>query len=47
MIGFAYFVVVALTRALGQTGALPPAVAAWTANVIFALVGGYYLLGSE
>ena len=47
VIGFAYFVVVALTRALGQTGALPPVVAAWTGNAIFALVGSYYLLGAE
>ena len=47
LIGFCYFVVLAFTRALGQTGSLPPALAAWSANAVFALVGGYCLLGSE
>jgi lipopolysaccharide export system permease protein len=47
VIGFGYFVVVAFARALGQTGALPPALAAWAGNVVFALIGGYYLLGSD
>ena len=47
VIGFSYFMVVAFSRALGQSGALPPVVAAWSANALFALVGGYYLLGAE
>ena len=47
VVGFSYFVVVAFTRALGQSGTLPPIVAAWSANALFALVGGYYLLGSD
>ena len=47
VVGFGYFVVVAFTRALGQSGALPPVVAAWAANVLFALIGGYYALGSD
>ena len=47
LIGFSYFVVLGFTRALGQTGALPPALAAWTANGLFALVGGYYLLDPD
>jgi lipopolysaccharide export system permease protein len=46
-IGFAYFVVAAFARALGQSGALPPALAAWAANGLFALLGGYFLLGAE
>jgi len=46
-VGFAYFFLVAFTRPLGQTGSLPPALAAWAANAIFALVGGFYLLGGE
>jgi lipopolysaccharide export system permease protein len=46
-VGFGYFVVVAFARALGQSGALPPVLAAWSANVLFALVGGYYLLGAD
>lgn len=47
VLGFAYFFVTAFTRALGQNGALPAAVAAWSANGLFALLGGYYLLGSD
>jgi lipopolysaccharide export system permease protein len=47
VVGFGYFVVVAFARALGQSGALPPVVAAWLANGIFALIGGYYLLGAD
>lgn len=47
VVGFSYFVVVAFTRALGQSGTLPPVVAAWSANVLFALIGGYYLLGAD
>ena len=46
-LGFSYFVVLAFARALGQTGALPPLVAAWTANGVFALVGLYTLLGND
>ncbi len=47
VIGFSYFIVLAFTRALGQTGALPPLLAAWTSNLIFVLVGTYHLLGSD
>jgi lipopolysaccharide export system permease protein len=46
-VGFGYFVLVAFSRALGQSGALPPVLAAWAANALFALVGSYYLLGAE
>jgi lipopolysaccharide export system permease protein len=46
-VGFGYIVLIGFARALGQTGALPPAVAAWAANGIFTLVGGFYLLGTE
>ena len=46
-VGFGYFVVMAFARALGQTGALPPMVAAWAANVLFALIGGFYALGTD
>lgn len=46
-IGFAYFMVVAFARALGQNGALPPSIAAWISNVLFALVGIYLVLGSD
>ena len=47
IVGFNYFVVMAFARALGQTGALPPELAAWAANGLFTLVGGYYALGAE
>jgi len=46
-VGFSYFVLVAFARALGQSGALPAVVAAWAANLLFALVGGFYLLGAD
>lgn len=36
-IGFAYFVINAILISLGSTGVLPPLVAAWAANFIFAL----------
>jgi lipopolysaccharide export system permease protein len=47
VIGFSYFIVLAFARALGQTGALPPLIAAWTSNVVFVFVGAYHLLGSD
>jgi lipopolysaccharide export system permease protein len=46
-IGASYFFVVAFSRALGQAGSLPPAIAAWTANAVFALVAGYYQLAAD
>lgn len=45
VIGFSYWVVLALTVSLGHGGALPPPVAAWTANAIFAAIGLFLLLG--
>ena len=47
MIGFSYFIVLAFTRALGQSGAMPPLIAAWVSNAIFVLIGAYHLLGSD
>ena len=47
VLGFGYFVAIAFTRALGQSGALPPSVAAWSANGLFALLGGFFVLGSD
>ena len=46
-IGVSYFFVVGFARALGQTGSLPPAVAAWTANALFAVVAGYYQVSAD
>lgn len=38
-IGFSYFFINAFVLSYGQTGVLPPLVAAWAANVIFAAAG--------
>jgi lipopolysaccharide export system permease protein len=46
-IGVSYFFVVGFARALGQAGTLPPLVAAWTANTLFALIAGYYQLATD
>ncbi len=41
---YLYWVIYSLCVALGHGGTLPPIVAAWTANVLFAIAGGYLLL---
>ncbi len=46
-IGFGYWVTLALANSLGQSGVLPPVVAAWTANAIFLLAGAGLFLSSE
>jgi lipopolysaccharide export system permease protein len=46
-VGFAYWVLLGLANSLGQTGSLPPLVAAWAANGIFLLVGTVLFLYSE
>jgi lipopolysaccharide export system permease protein len=46
-VGFTYFMVMGFSRALGQSGALPPLVAAWAANAIYLLFGGYLVLGTD
>ena len=46
-IGFSYWVVLAFTKALGEGGAIQPALAAWAANAIFFLVGTFLFLGNE
>jgi lipopolysaccharide export system permease protein len=46
-IGFSYFIVLAFARALGMNGALPPMLAAWASNLVFAVVGLYLVLGAE
>lgn len=47
MIGFSYWVLLALTVSLGHGGAIPPAVAAWTANGVFAVLGAFLFLSPE
>lgn len=46
-IGFGYWVVLALTNALGQSGVLPAVVAAWAANFIFMLIAAALFLSTE
>jgi lipopolysaccharide export system permease protein len=47
VVGFGYWVVLGLSTSLGQTGALPPLVAAWAANGIYLLLGAGLFLSSE
>lgn len=44
VIGFHYWVVHSIAMSLGHGGAIPPILAAWTANLIFFAVGGYLFL---
>lgn len=44
VIGFSYFIVNAFLLSLGQAGALPPPVAAWAANLMFAGAGLWFTL---
>ncbi len=46
-IGFLYWVLFAITLSVGQMGVLPPFVAAWAANVLFAALGVFLLLRVE
>ena len=46
-IGFAFFVINALLISLGHNGILPPLVAAWAANGIFAMFGIWLMLTLE
>jgi lipopolysaccharide export system permease protein len=47
VLGFGYWVILALTRSLGQSGALPATLAAWAANGIYLLLGALLFLRSE
>ncbi|MCP3178066.1 MAG: LPS export ABC transporter permease LptG [Desulfuromonadales bacterium] len=47
VIGFAYYVIMAAMQAFGYSGVAPPAVAAWSAHVLFALIGGWMLLSTR
>jgi lipopolysaccharide export system permease protein len=47
LIGFAYWVLLGLANSLGQTGTLPPMIAAWSANLVFVLVGVALFLYAE
>ncbi|MCC6766833.1 MAG: LPS export ABC transporter permease LptG [Deltaproteobacteria bacterium] len=47
VVGFSYWVLLALTISLGHGGAIPPAIAAWSANGVFTLLGAFLFLGPE
>ena len=47
MVGFGYWVFLALTVSLGNGGVLPPLLSAWLANGTAGLVGVYFLLGID
>jgi lipopolysaccharide export system permease protein len=46
-VGFAYWVTMGIALSIGRTGGLPPIVAAWTANVLFAAIGAALYVGSD
>ncbi len=47
VVGFGYWVFLALSISLGHSGVLPPILAAWLANATASLVGLYFLLGVD
>lgn len=47
MVGFSYWVLLALSLSLGHGGAIPPAVAGWSANAVFTVLGAFLFLGPE
>lgn len=47
VLGFSYWVVLALAMSLGRSGVLPPVVAAFAANAIFTMIGVIFFLGSD
>ena len=46
-VGFSYWVLLGLSTSLGQSGAVPPLVAAWAPNAIYALLAAVLFLWSE
>jgi lipopolysaccharide export system permease protein len=46
-LGFLYFISDGLVMSLGETGAVPPVVAAWMPILVFASVGGAWLIRLE
>jgi lipopolysaccharide export system permease protein len=47
VVGFGYWVFLALSVSLGNSGVLSPILAAWLANATASLVGLYFLLGVD
>jgi len=46
-VGFVYWVVLGLAQSLGHGGAVPPILAAWSANLLFCLLGTAFFLFAE
>jgi lipopolysaccharide export system permease protein len=46
-LGFGYHVLHAFSCSLGAAGILPVTISAWTANIIYTLIGLFFLFGSE
>jgi len=44
VLGFVYWIFFAFCVSLGKSGALPPVLAAWTANITFGILGLYLFL---
>jgi len=44
---FVYYVIMSFGRSYGRAGVLPPAAAAWIQNVVFAIVGIYYIYKAD
>ena len=47
LLGFSYWLVLAVGLSLGKTGVLPPLLAAWVGNMVFAVLGVVLLLRAE
>lgn len=47
IIAFLYYALSSILRSLGCSNVLPPFVAAWTGNIVFAFVGAFLLVYSE
>lgn len=47
VLGFTYWIVFAIAISFGQTGLLPPFIAAWSANILFGAMGVYLFLQIE
>ena len=46
-LGFVYFIFDGLVQAMGESGALPPILAAWLPSILFAAIGGLVLIRQE
>jgi lipopolysaccharide export system permease protein len=46
-VGFSYWVLLGLSTSLGESGAIPPLIAAWAPNAIYTLLGTVFFLYSD